>query len=184
MYCCDVWLNGVCVGVVDWDPKSSVAEVRCNLKDGWIYRAVLLFGTNEMIEFGVLIPHGPRFIAKRMLHRSVAQSEYRRCEVLRSLPGETIEIRNYLSKSQLQKWTPKTFLLEPQISLLLEKKIGVYYRIYNCKNYLLIPMELEAEDPLVELYCAGNPVCMDTIWYLCIQIGRDGRIIPWCKDEK
>lgn len=180
---CDAWLNGKLVGTVEFDSKTGVAEIRCSLKEGWIYRAVLFCEEREIFRFGVLVPGNSMFIAKGSAPELIAKLEHRHCEVLRSLPGEPYAEGQWLTKSQLQPWIPGVFPLDQQISLLVEKKFGAYYRIYNHTRYLLFPIEMKREDPLVEVYCVGKPVRLGDIWYLCIRIGEEGKIIPWPRDE-
>lgn len=180
---CDVWLNGKLVGTVELDPKSCMAEIRCSLREGWIYRAVLLSEGREIFRFGVLMPRNGMFMAQGSLPELLKKLEERHCEVLRSLPGETCIEGQWLTKSQLQPWIPGVFPLDRQISLLVEKKYGGYYRIYNHTRYLLFPIETKQEDPLVEIYCVGKPICLGDTWYLCFQVNDEGKIIPWGKDE-
>lgn len=183
MYRCDAWLNGKSVGQVVWNPNSGAVEIQCSLKEGWIYRAVLICGDTETFRFGVLVPGKCGFTAKGTLPHKIAKIAHQHCEVLRVMPDECYQERNWLIKSQVQPWISGVFALDPEVSLILRKKTDIYYRIYNCKNYLLIPIETDREDPLVEIYCVGNPICMDSIWYLCIQIDHKGKIIPWRRDE-
>ncbi len=183
MRSCEVWLNGKRVGRVEWDPLSRAIEIRCALKEGWIYRAVLFCEGKETFHFGVLVPGKDGFFAKGVLPESAAQQEHQHCEVLRSLPGEAYVEGTWLTKSQVQPWISGVFPLEQAVSRVVEKKFGVYYRIYNRAHYLLLPIETDREDPLIELYCTGKPIRLEGRWYLCVRIDEMGKIIPWTRDE-
>ncbi len=183
MRSCDAWLNGRSVGKVVWDPLCGTAEIRCNLRDGWIYRAVLLYKEKELLQFGVLVPGKDGFTAKGILPKSAAYQNGLHCEVLRNLPGEIYVEGKWLTKSQIQPWEACVFPLEPPISRLIDNQSESYYRIYNHNRYILIPIRTGREDPLIELYCTGKPVFLEDRWYLCIRIDSSGKIIPWTKDE-
>jgi hypothetical protein len=180
---CDAWCNGRIVGSVVWDPICGAAEVKCKLNEGWIYRAVILHKGTEVFRFGVLIPEKGGFTAKAVFPMIVAQAEKLQCEILKSLPGEVCGKGEQLRKSQLYSWGSGAFVLDPSILKIIEKKAEVYYRVYNAIQYLLIPIELNREDPLIELYCIGKPVLVEDQWHLCVRIDKDGKIIPWTKDE-
>ena len=174
---CDAYWNGKLVGVVKLKEKPPQAMIRCNLPDGWIYRAVLYAEDKVCARFGVLMPENGTFTAVAALHPADNILTTLHCEVIRNTPGNRNEDGAWLTLEQCLPWSATVFALNPLFSYFTQKKNGVLYRIYRHTNYILFPMDLDRSDPLAMLYCVGTPVRMGKTWYLRISVDKKGEII-------
>ncbi len=183
MKTCDAWLNGKCVGKVQIHDDGHRADIRCDLPDGWIYRAVLFLHGKELGRFGVLLPQDGAFSTTLLLADADCYEGALHCEVLRNRPGEQPIDGAWLALDQCSPWNISAFPLDQTVLELIKKKNGVQYRIYNQKRYLLFPADVTKADPLAALFCVGRMLTLQKRQFLCIAVDMTGEIIPWEEDE-